>query len=282
MSEPVYPNEAYPADAAVLSLDGTVDEGTGLAYVAKGVGPTSTPTYEVQYNRRLQRANRILAAVRQGMVVDEGGLKVGVYPVDYTLQGVRKSFLGATGQAVPDDVTRVVYVDENNALQIQTSFPSDVTTFVPLATVVAAAGAMTIRDERPSAMFEVSPVGLGAKSIPVAASVYVAGTLSVGVPGVEWVAPFDLVLRNATGRVATAPSGADVIVDVRVNGTSVYGSQADMMVIADGAQQDTSATVDAAVSAGDVITLEVEQVGSSTAGADLTVVLNALASLGAV
>ena len=42
---PTYPNEAYPTDATILSLDGTVDVLTGLPYVAKGVGPNSTPSY---------------------------------------------------------------------------------------------------------------------------------------------------------------------------------------------------------------------------------------------
>ena len=59
-----YPNEAYPTDAQVEGLDGTADSTTGLSYVAKGVGPNSTPTYEVQYNRRLQRQNAMLAVVK--------------------------------------------------------------------------------------------------------------------------------------------------------------------------------------------------------------------------
>ena len=45
------------------------------------LGPNSTPTYEVQYNRRLHRQNAILAVVNQGRVVDEGGLTFGVFPI---------------------------------------------------------------------------------------------------------------------------------------------------------------------------------------------------------
>ena len=73
---PTYPNESYPSDAAVEALDGTVHSPSGLAYVAKGVGPNSSPTYEVQYNRRQQRENAILSAINQGRVVDEGGLNI--------------------------------------------------------------------------------------------------------------------------------------------------------------------------------------------------------------
>ena len=90
-----YPNERFPGDSTIEALDGTTDALTGLSYVAKGVNPTSTPAYEVQYNRRLQRQNAILASARQGMVVDEGSLKIGVYPIDYTLGGTRKNFAGA-------------------------------------------------------------------------------------------------------------------------------------------------------------------------------------------
>ncbi len=279
MPNPTYPNEAYPADETVLALDGTLDTLTGLPYVAKGVGPNSTPSYEIQYNRRLLRQNQALAALRAGMVVDEGSLEIGVYPIGYTLGGQVQAFAGATNQSIPDDSVRSVYIDSAGALQIQTAFPQDVTTFLPLATVTASAGSLSIVDQRPWVMFSVSPVGLDAKTLPFAPSVFLSGTLSVKVWEIEWVAPVDFTLRNATGRANTPPVGADLIVDVRVNGTSIFSLQSDMIVIADGGQQDTSATVDHAVLAGEVITFEVEQVGSTTAGADLTIVLNGLAAV---
>ena len=140
----IFPNEAYPSDAAVALLDATTDQSTGLAYIAKGAGPASMPPYEVQYNRRQQRENRRMALVTAGLVVDEGSLRVGVYPLDYSLGGQFKHFDGATAQAVPDNSTRYVYVDSANALQIAASEPADVTTFVPLAKVVTTSGAMTI------------------------------------------------------------------------------------------------------------------------------------------
>ena len=68
----VYPNEAYPSDASVALLDGTTEQKTGLAYIAKGVGPASEPSYEIQYNRRQRRENHRLAVVTEGLVVDEG------------------------------------------------------------------------------------------------------------------------------------------------------------------------------------------------------------------
>jgi hypothetical protein len=143
----IFPTEAYPSDAAIAQLDATTDQRTGLPYIAKGTGPASVPSYEIQYNRRLQRQNQRLAVMTEGLVVDEGGLKVGVYPCNYTLGGQHKRFAGATAQTVPDNDTRFVYIDSDNTLQIAASYPVDVSTFLPLATVVALNGALTIQPD---------------------------------------------------------------------------------------------------------------------------------------
>lgn len=150
-----YPAEVWPGDASVEALDGTTDAATGLPYIAKGTGPTSAPTYEVQYNRREQRLLRELAPMNQGRVVDEGGLKVGVYPVDYTIGGQRRSFAGASGVSVPDDATTYLWLDAAAALQSGASLPASVADSLPLARVVAAGGVLTITDERPRAIFSV-------------------------------------------------------------------------------------------------------------------------------
>ena len=152
---PIYPQEQYPPEAVVRGLDGAMDAGTGLAYLARGVNSQSSPSYEVQYNRREHRQNRILAAMRQGMVVDEGNRRIGVYPIRYTLGGARHDFNGATGVVVADGTTSRVYLDAANSLQVQASFPTNLATFLPLATVVAAGGVLTIIDERVVVLFAV-------------------------------------------------------------------------------------------------------------------------------
>lgn len=153
---PTFPNESYPSDAAVEALDGTVDAASGLPYIAKGVGPNTTPTYEVQYNRRLQRQNAMLGAINQGRVVDEGGLNIGVFPVVYYYQQVRKSFAGATGQALTDNATRYVWLNSSNQLTTGAAFPADTKTFLPLARVTTANGdIVTIEDERGAVLFHV-------------------------------------------------------------------------------------------------------------------------------
>jgi high-affinity nickel permease len=151
----IFPIEREPDEAVILELNGRVDAATGLEYIPRGVNAHSSPSYEVRYNRRLLRQNGILAALRQGTVVEEGPLTIGVYPIRYTLGSARKSFDGAGGLTVPDDATRKVYLDSNNVLQVAAAFSGGVSTYLPLATIVAAAGELTITDERVLTLFAV-------------------------------------------------------------------------------------------------------------------------------
>ncbi len=157
MSE-IFPNEVWPADAVVEMLDGTVDQRTGLPYIAKGTSPTSVPSLEVQYNRLQQRLRGILASWRQGMVVDEGALKIGVYPIRFTLGGTRRSFAGASGISVPDDSVKVVYLDSAATPRLADYWPGDVASFLPLAIVSATSGQLEIVDARVYTAFHVPSV----------------------------------------------------------------------------------------------------------------------------
>jgi len=209
----IYPNEAYPSDAAIAQLDATVDQQTGLPYVAKGTGPASVPSYEVQYNRRLQRQNRRLAMMTEGLVVDEGGLMIGVYPCNYTLGGQHKHFAGATAQAVPDNATRVVYIDSANALQIAGAYPVDVSTFVPLATVVAASGSLTIHSDVGWARMMVGPleprigVSVAAETSDVIAVTFQLQDADGNPIARRWLGEIWLSDSDFGDLAATAPSG---------------------------------------------------------------------------
>ena len=70
----------------------------------------------------------------------------------------------------------------------------------------------------------------------------------------------------------TAPVGAAMIVDVNKNGTTVFTTQAARPTIADGANASTT-TLPAvtSVAAGDRLSIDVDQIGSGTAGSDLSV-----------
>ncbi len=72
--------------------------------------------------------------------------------------------------------------------------------------------------------------------------------------------------------VGTAPLGAALIVDVHKNGTTIFTSQTTRPQVAAGANAGYSSTVEQPTwAAGEYLTIDVDQVGSSTAGADLVV-----------
>ena len=221
-----YPNESWPTDASVEALDGTTDQATGLPYIAKGTGPTSVPTYEVQFNRRLQRLGGVLAGWRQGMVVDEGSLKIGVYPVAFTLGGVRKSYAGSTGTSVADDSNKVVYLDSSAALQVQSAWPADVTTYFPLADVQTASGVMTIVDRRVRTAFHVPSLeasGVNDRRV-VTAHVSSVGNSQSDVEVFAFDPAENLTLEEV--QVYCTATAATASVDVKEGGTTVLSASA--------------------------------------------------------
>ena len=71
---------------------------------------------------------------------------------------------------------------------------------------------------------------------------------------------------------STAPVGAAILVDVNLDGTTIFTNQAHRPTIADGANTGTTTDVDVATWTDDsYLTIDVDQIGSGTAGADLVV-----------
>lgn len=86
------------------------------------------------------------------------------------------------------------------------------------------------------------------------------------------VAPCTLTIVKVKVVVKTAPTGASLIVDVNKAGTTIFTTQGNRPEIAIGETQDDSGTPDVtALSEGDKVTIDIDQVGSTVAGADLTV-----------
>lgn len=91
------------------------------------------------------------------------------------------------------------------------------------------------------------------------------------------VMPFDFTVTSVIASVVTAPTGADLVIDVREGATSLFDGS-DVVQIDDG---DTSSLdsgspavlADGAIAAGAVVSVDVDQVGSSVAGAGLKVTL---------
>lgn len=75
--------------------------------------------------------------------------------------------------------------------------------------------------------------------------------------------------------VGTAPTGASLLIDVNKNGTTIYTTQGNRPSIAAGANAGGPGAAPDVTSlvAGDYITVDIDQVGSTVAGSDLTVVV---------
>lgn len=101
----------------------------------------------------------------------------------------------------------------------------------------------------------------------------VTGTLATGTDKAPTLcAPCTLTIAKVKICVKTAPTGAALIVDVNKNGTTIFTTQGGRPSIAAGDLTDDSDTPDVtALAETDKITIDIDQVGSTIAGADLTV-----------
>lgn len=100
----------------------------------------------------------------------------------------------------------------------------------------------------------------------------VLGDLSTGTNKMIFMVPFDMTITGVQAKVLTAPTGASLIVDINVNGTSIYTTQANRPTIAAGETEVVAALPDVvALSQDDIISIDIDQVGSTVAGANLVV-----------
>lgn len=103
-----------------------------------------------------------------------------------------------------------------------------------------------------------------------------AGTLAVGTG--TFKLPFTLNAEVISVRLAaaTSPTGADLIVDVHKNGTTIFTTQANRPRIVAGDADGVGAEVVpdvTAIAEGEYLTVDIDQVGSTVPGEDLTVVV---------
>jgi len=97
-----------------------------------------------------------------------------------------------------------------------------------------------------------------------------AGTLEQTTGNTRWYAPADITITNVIARVGTAPVGADLVVDLNRNGTSNS-----IVTVSDGDSLSFNASSISA-SEGDYLTIDINSVGSTTAGSDLNVTIKYL------
>ena len=102
------------------------------------------------------------------------------------------------------------------------------------------------------------------------------GELSVGtdVSPLPIFAGGSLIITEVYAYVKTAPVGAALIIDVNKNGTTIFTTQSGRPQIASGANSDTSDEPDiTSLIKNDKLTIDIDQVGSSTPGSDLVVLV---------
>lgn len=101
-----------------------------------------------------------------------------------------------------------------------------------------------------------------------------AVTTGVGTMGLPNSVGRDLTITAVSVFAQIAPVGADLVIDVNRNGTTIFTNQANRPKVAAGAIFGRTETIDAAMFAeDDVLTVDIDQVGSSNAGGHLTVVV---------
>ena len=100
------------------------------------------------------------------------------------------------------------------------------------------------------------------------------GDLTVAAGKGRLKVPMAITIVDVTATCNTAPTGAAALFDVNKGGTTIFSTQGNRPTVAAGSQDGSAATPDVtAVAAGDVLTVDIDQIGSSTVGADATVVI---------
>ena len=104
----------------------------------------------------------------------------------------------------------------------------------------------------------------------------VTGALTVATGKSRVYLEGNYVIDSVRASVNTAPAGTAILVDVSLNGTTIFTTQANRPSISAGANTalaNMGAGTITTISTGQYLTVDVDQIGTTTAGSDLTVVI---------
>lgn len=102
----------------------------------------------------------------------------------------------------------------------------------------------------------------------------ITGTLSVVTGKSRIYLEGNYTVETIRASVNTAPTGATILVDVNKNGTTLYTTQSARPTIAtSGFTANGNSPAVTTFAAGDYLTVDIDQVGSTIVGSDLTVVV---------
>lgn len=100
----------------------------------------------------------------------------------------------------------------------------------------------------------------------------IPGNLVVGTGQARWYAQRAITISNVRVSVGTAPTGSSAIFDVNRNGTTIFSTQVNRPTVAVSGFTDLSSVPDTtSIASGEYITIDVDQIGSSTAGANAVI-----------
>lgn len=156
-------SERYPDDTMLLALE--TDLATGVEYIPTGKNP-----YYLEFRKLIQRL--LLAGERANdlRVYQADDLAIGVRPGRCRIGGASIPFAGEEPISLENNKTFSVWLDSGGTVQVaDDGLPVDRTTFLPLAEIVTASGAITsITDLRGEAYLGISNLAeLGVSATPV-------------------------------------------------------------------------------------------------------------------
>ena len=101
-----------------------------------------------------------------------------------------------------------------------------------------------------------------------------SGAATTGTGTLRYPISFPATIHNVLVSAGTAPTGADLIIDVNKNGTTIFTTQTNRPTIAAGVNASSFAIPDVtSLATNDYITVDIDQIGSTIAGSDLVVVV---------
>jgi len=268
------------ASGATWTIDNTVVTNAKLANVAtatfKGrtTGGTGSPE-----DLTVTQATALLNA----FVGDSGsGGTKGLVPAPSAGDAALAYFLAADGSWSDPIATLAPYVVVNiPATSAQNTIQPSANTVVPLTLKAHATQATDLfRITDSSNVVKVAADSAGRMFSRTVTWVIASGTAATtGTNKTNYVIiPNDGKIVKAWAAAKTGPTGADLIFDINIAGTSIWNAtQANRIKIVAGATTGNQTSFDTtAVSAGDLLTIDVDQVGSTIAGQDVTVMLSLL------
>ncbi len=102
-----------------------------------------------------------------------------------------------------------------------------------------------------------------------------AGNVSTGAKKYSWICPFQVgaTIRSCYAGVGTAPLTTGILIDINIDGTTIFTNQSNRITITAGETLGIGGAQVTAIPFGGIVTIDIDQIGTGTVGADLSVVI---------